>query len=121
MPHFGNVDRPYDVLRVVGRVPVVVAEGREIVRIHRRKSVPIKGSEFELECDLCIVAVGSGANPLLTQTTPDLQMNQWGFIGDDWEGSGYDEDAMRAAIDGYNEHLATLARAIEASRPDMYA
>ena len=46
----------------------------------RRRPVPIKGSEFELECDLCIVAVGSGANPLLTSDTPDMQLNQWGYV-----------------------------------------
>ncbi len=46
----------------------------------RRRPVHIKGSEFELTCDLCIVAVGSGANPLLTQTTPDLTVNQWGYV-----------------------------------------
>jgi glutamate synthase (NADPH/NADH) small chain len=46
----------------------------------RRSPVPIKGSEFEIECDLCIVAVGSGANPLLTSETPDMQLNKWGYI-----------------------------------------
>ena len=51
----------------------------------RRRPIPIKGSEFELECDLCIVAVGSGANPLLTQSTPDLEVNQWGYIKADLE------------------------------------
>jgi glutamate synthase (NADPH/NADH) small chain len=51
----------------------------------RRRPVPVEGSEFELECDLCIVAVGSGANPLLTQSTPDLQLNKWGYIDADPE------------------------------------
>ncbi|MCG6892927.1 MAG: NADPH-dependent glutamate synthase [Desulfobacteraceae bacterium] len=46
----------------------------------RRRPVPIPGSELEIECDLCIVAVGSGANPLLTQSTSDLQLNKWGYI-----------------------------------------
>jgi glutamate synthase (NADPH/NADH) small chain len=46
----------------------------------RRRPVPIKGSEFELECDLCIVAVGSGANPLLTSSTPDMGLNKRGYI-----------------------------------------
>ena len=46
----------------------------------RRRPVPIQGSEFQLDCDLCIVAVGSGANPLLTQSTPDMQLNRWGYI-----------------------------------------
>ncbi len=46
----------------------------------RRRPVPVKGSEFELPCDLCIVAVGTGANPLLTSSTPDLKINKWGYI-----------------------------------------
>ena len=46
----------------------------------RRKPVPIKGTEFEMECDLCIVAVGSGANPLLTSDTPDMKLNRWGYV-----------------------------------------
>ena len=46
----------------------------------RRRPVPIEGSEFELQCDLAIVAVGSGANPLLTETTTGLELNKWGYI-----------------------------------------
>ncbi len=46
----------------------------------RRRPVAVEGSEFELECDLCIVAVGSGANPLLTSETPDMALNKWGNV-----------------------------------------
>ncbi|MFZ7125551.1 MAG: NADPH-dependent glutamate synthase [Desulfobacterales bacterium] len=46
----------------------------------RRRPVPIQGSEFQLECDLAVIAVGSGANPLLTQSTPQIQLNKWGYI-----------------------------------------
>jgi glutamate synthase (NADPH) small chain len=46
----------------------------------RRRPIPIEGSEFHLETDLVIVAVGSGANPLLTQATPDVNLNKWGYI-----------------------------------------
>jgi glutamate synthase (NADPH/NADH) small chain len=46
----------------------------------RRRPEAIKGSEFEMECDLCIVAVGSGANPLLTSETPDMALNKWGNV-----------------------------------------
>ncbi len=51
----------------------------------RRRPVAVKGSEFELETDLVIVAVGSGANPLLTQSTPGLDLNKWGYIETDPE------------------------------------
>ncbi|MDL2322029.1 NADPH-dependent glutamate synthase [Desulfosarcina sp. OttesenSCG-928-B08] len=46
----------------------------------RRRPIPIEGSEFVMETDLVIVAVGSGANPLLTRSTPDMQLNKWGYI-----------------------------------------
>lgn len=46
----------------------------------RRRPVPIPGSEFVLDVDTVIVAIGNGANPLLQQTTPGLKFNQWGYI-----------------------------------------
>jgi glutamate synthase (NADPH) small chain len=46
----------------------------------RRRPVPIKGSEFQLECDLAVIAVGAGANPLLTQSTEGLELNKWGYV-----------------------------------------
>jgi len=46
----------------------------------RRRPVPIQGSEYRIDCDLTIVAVGAGANPLLTQSTPDLKLNKRGYI-----------------------------------------
>ena len=46
----------------------------------RRRPVPIKGSEFTMDTDLVVVAVGSGANPLLTSSTPGMQLNKWGYI-----------------------------------------
>ncbi len=46
----------------------------------RRRPVPIKGSEFQLECDLAVIAVGAGANPLLAKSTEGLQLNKWGYI-----------------------------------------
>jgi len=46
----------------------------------RRRPVPKPGSEFVMDCDLVIVAVGINANPLLTQATPGLKLNRWGYI-----------------------------------------
>jgi len=46
----------------------------------RRRPVPIDGSEFELECDMAIIAVGAGPNPLLTKSTEGLKLNKWGYI-----------------------------------------
>jgi glutamate synthase (NADPH/NADH) small chain len=49
----------------------------------RRRPVPIAGSEFIIDCDLVIVAIGTGANPLLTKTTPGLKLNKWDYIETD--------------------------------------
>ena len=46
----------------------------------RRRPVAIEGSEFMLDCDLAVISVGAGANPLLTQSTPDLNVNKWGYV-----------------------------------------
>jgi len=46
----------------------------------RRRPVPISGSEFDIPCQVFIQAIGTKANPLLTQTTPDLKTNKWGNI-----------------------------------------
>jgi len=46
----------------------------------RRRPIPIPSSEFEIEADTFIVAVGAGANPLLTSSTPDIETNTRGYI-----------------------------------------
>jgi len=46
----------------------------------RRRPVEVKGSEFTFECDVAIVAIGNGANPLIPQTSPDIKVNKWGNI-----------------------------------------
>ena len=46
----------------------------------RRSPVPIPASEFEMPLDVAIIAVGTGANPLVQSTTPDMQTNKWGYI-----------------------------------------
>jgi glutamate synthase (NADPH/NADH) small chain len=46
----------------------------------RRRPIPVPGSEFTLEVDMVVVAIGTGANPLIPSTTPDLQTNKWGYI-----------------------------------------
>ncbi|MEK6540029.1 MAG: FAD-dependent oxidoreductase, partial [Deltaproteobacteria bacterium] len=46
----------------------------------RRRPVPVKGSEFQIDVDIAVVAIGNGANPLIPQTTPDIKVNKWGNI-----------------------------------------
>jgi len=46
----------------------------------RRRPVAIEGSEFEIDVDTVIIAIGNQANPLMRQTTPELEFNKWGNI-----------------------------------------
>ncbi|MGE5521429.1 MAG: NADPH-dependent glutamate synthase [Candidatus Dadabacteria bacterium] len=46
----------------------------------RRKPVLIPGSEFIMNVDTVIIAVGNGSNPLISQTTPQLDVNKRGNI-----------------------------------------
>ena len=46
----------------------------------RRRPVPVKGSEFEMDVDTVIVAIGNDSNPLIRQTTPGLQTSKWGTL-----------------------------------------
>lgn len=46
----------------------------------RRRPVPVKGSEFQVECDMIVVAVGTTPNPIIPETTPELKLTKWGTI-----------------------------------------
>ncbi len=46
----------------------------------RRRPVPIPGSEFEIETDSVIIAIGTNANPIIAKTTPGLKTNSKGYI-----------------------------------------
>jgi glutamate synthase (NADPH/NADH) small chain len=50
----------------------------------RRRPVPIEGSEFIMEVDLVVVAIGNSPNPLIPQTTPQLKVGKWGNVEVDW-------------------------------------
>ncbi|MBQ8143168.1 MAG: NADPH-dependent glutamate synthase [Butyricicoccus sp.] len=52
----------------------------------RRRPVPKAGSEFELEVDTVVVAIGNSPNPLIKNTTPGLDTQKWGGIIADEEG-----------------------------------
>jgi glutamate synthase (NADPH/NADH) small chain len=46
----------------------------------RRRPVEIPNSEFMMEVDTVIVAIGNDSNPLIKQTTPSLNANKWGNL-----------------------------------------
>jgi len=46
----------------------------------RRRPVPIEGSEFTIEADTVVPALGNRPNPLIPMTTPDLETTRWGTL-----------------------------------------
>ena len=46
----------------------------------RRRPVVVPNSEFLLDVDTVIVAIGNSSNPLISQTTPEIKVNKWGNI-----------------------------------------
>jgi len=59
----------------------------------RRRPVPVEGSEFTLETDTVVVAIGNKPNPLIPQTTSDLEITKWGTIV-------ADEESMATSVPG---------------------
>ncbi len=46
----------------------------------RRRPVEIPGSEFEMEADMVVMALGTSPNPLIANTTEGLETNKWKCI-----------------------------------------
>ncbi|MFH1879395.1 MAG: NADPH-dependent glutamate synthase, partial [Bacillota bacterium] len=46
----------------------------------RRRPIPKAGSEFVLDVDTMIMAIGTSPNPLLRRTTKGLEANKWGCL-----------------------------------------
>lgn len=51
----------------------------------RRRPVAIEGSDFVIDCDTVVVAIGQTPNPLIPQSTPGLTIGKWGNIMTDEE------------------------------------
>jgi len=52
----------------------------------RRRPIPIEGSEFIMDIDTVIVAIGRTPNPIIQQTTEGLQVTKWGTLVTDEHG-----------------------------------
>ncbi|MEM3458688.1 MAG: NADPH-dependent glutamate synthase [Candidatus Bathyarchaeia archaeon] len=52
----------------------------------RRRPVPVKGSEFVMDTDTVIVAIGRTPNPIIQRTTEGLAVTRWGTIVADENG-----------------------------------
>ena len=46
----------------------------------RRRPSPVEGSEFTVDAEVVIIAIGQSPNPLIRNTTPDLETNRRGCI-----------------------------------------
>ena len=81
----------------------------------RRRPVAIEGSEYRIDCDLVVVSVGAKANPLLTNSTPDIDLNRWGNIVADPETGKTSKKAVWAGGD-IATGMATVILAMGAGR-----
>jgi len=52
----------------------------------RRRPIPIEGSEFTMDVDTVIIAIGRTPNPIIQQTTEGLEVTKWGTIVTDENG-----------------------------------
>ena len=59
----------------------------------RQRPVPVEGSEFIIEVDTVIVAIGNKPNPLVPQTMPGLKTTRWGTIE-------ANEETMETSVEG---------------------
>ena len=46
----------------------------------RRRPIPIENSEYIINADTAIVAIGTRANPICPQSISNLELNKWGYI-----------------------------------------
>lgn len=46
----------------------------------RRRPVVVEGSEYDIEVDVVVVAIGVSPNPLIPSALPDLKLTRWGTI-----------------------------------------
>ncbi|MGE4549704.1 MAG: NADPH-dependent glutamate synthase [Intestinibacillus sp.] len=65
----------------------------------RRRPIPVEGSEFTLDLDCVIVAIGTSPNPLIRSTTPGLDTNKRGCIVADEEHGITSKDGVFAGGD----------------------
>ena len=65
----------------------------------RRRPVPVEGSDFTLDLDCVIAAIGTSPNPLIRTTTPGLETNRKGCIVADDEHGITSKDGVFAGGD----------------------
>jgi glutamate synthase (NADPH/NADH) small chain len=66
----------------------------------RRRPVPIEGSNFIVEADTAVLALGYWPDPVIGDTTPELDTHKWGLIVADWETGTTSRPGVFAGGDG---------------------
>ncbi len=64
----------------IGGVECIRMELGEPDESGRRRPVPIEGSEFIIDADTVVIAIGNGPHPLIPRTTPGLELTRRGNI-----------------------------------------
>jgi len=59
----------------------------------RRRPLPKEGTDFELDVDTVIYALGTSPNPIIQSSLPGLECNKWGNIN-------VDDDTMMTSVPG---------------------
>lgn len=81
----------------------------------RRRPVEVAGSEFEIEADTVIMALGTSPNPLISSTTKGLEVNRWKCIVADENNGKTTKEGVYAGGDAVTG-AATVILAMEAGR-----
>ena len=80
---FDMLTNPVEVLGQEGKVSGLRCVRMELTEPDasgRRGVRTIEGSEFDMECDVVVIAIGTRPNPALTNSEPRIQINRWGGI-----------------------------------------
>ena len=78
-PVSGIADRYVRVSAVKG-MEIIKQELGEPDASGRRRPVPVEGSNYILDVETVIIAIGQSPNPLIRHTTPGLECQKWGGI-----------------------------------------
>ena len=81
----------------------------------RRSPVAVEGSEFEIGCDVVIMALGTSPNPLIASTTRGLETNRRGCLVADEEHGQTSREGIFAGGDAVTG-AATVILAMGAGR-----
>lgn len=98
----------------VNRIECIKMELGEPDASGRRRPIPIEGSEYIIEADAVIMALGTKLNNLIEQTTPNLDLNERGGVFADENGCTSREGVFAGgdAVTG----AATVIRAMGAGK-----